>query len=144
MIRVGRREGDGLLAAAAAKIGVDHVALNGAGSDDGDLDDEIVETAGLEPRQHVHLRPALDLEHADRIRPAQHVVDDGVVARHRAERDILAVMGLQESEGLADAGEHAKAEHVDLEQPERIEIVLVPFDDGAVLHGGIADGDHLR
>ncbi len=116
----------------------------GPGLHDGDLDDEIVEAAGLQPRQHVHLRPAFDLEHADRIRPAQHVVDDGVVARYRAECDVPAVMGLQQSEGLADAGEHAEAEHIDLEQAERIEIVLVPFDDGAVLHGGIADGHHFR
>ena len=29
-------------------------------------------------------------------------------------------------------------------QPERVEIVLVPFDEGAVLHGGVADGDDLR
>ena len=52
-------------------------------------------------------------------------------------------MLLQQSEALADAGEHAEAEHIDLEQAERIEIVLVPFDDGAVLHGGVADGDDL-
>ena len=53
-------------------------------------------------------------------------------------------MRFQQGEGLADAGEHAEAEHIDLEQPERIEIVLVPFDHGAVLHGGVADGDDFR
>ena len=55
-----------------------------------------------------------------------------------------AVMLLQQREALADAGEHAEAEHIDLEQPERVEIVLVPFDEGAVLHGGVADGHDLR
>ena len=44
-----------------------HVALDRAGAHDGDLDDEIVEGPRLQPRQHVHLRPALDLEHADRV-----------------------------------------------------------------------------
>ncbi len=52
-------------------------------------------------------------------------------------------MGFQQGEGLADAGEHAEPEHIHLEEAERVEIVLVPFDDGAVLHGGVADGNHL-
>ncbi len=53
-------------------------------------------------------------------------------------------MRFQKSEGLADAGEHAESEHIDFQKPERIEIVLVPFDHGAVLHGGVADGDDFR
>ncbi len=68
-------------AVAAAQIGMHHVALDGAGPHDRDLDDEVVEFLRLEARQHGHLRPALDLEHADaspratasrrlRVRPA--------------------------------------------------------------------------
>ena len=52
-------------------------------------------------------------------------------------------MLLDQLEALADAGEHAEAEHIDLQQPERVDIVLVPFDEGAVLHGGVADGHDL-
>ena len=52
-------------------------------------------------------------------------------------------MHFEHGEALADAGEHAEPEHIDLEQAERVEIVLVPFDEGAVLHGGIADGNDL-
>ena len=143
MIGVRRREVDGLDAGAAAKIGVYHVALDGTGAHDGHLDDEVVEFARAQARQHVHLRPALHLEHADGVRPAQHVVDGGIVARHGAEADLLAVMGLDQREGLADAGEHAQAQHIHFEQAERVEIVLVPFDEGAVRHGGVADGDDL-
>jgi hypothetical protein len=58
---------DRLLALAAAQIGVDHVALDRAGAHDRHLDDEIVEAGGFQPRQHVHLRPALDLEDAERV-----------------------------------------------------------------------------
>ena len=83
VIGVRRGELDRLLAVAAAQIGMHHVALDGAGAHDGHLDDEIVEAARLQPRQHVHLRPAFDLEHADRIGPAQHVVDG---ERRRAAR----------------------------------------------------------
>ena len=75
VVRMGRGELDRLVAAAAAKIGVNHVALDGTGPDDGDLDDEVVEATGFQPGQHVHLCPALDLEHADRIGAAQHVVN---------------------------------------------------------------------
>ena len=36
----------------------------------------------LETRQHRHLRPAFDLEHADRVGLAQHLVDLGIGRRH--------------------------------------------------------------
>ena len=39
--------GDRLLAVAAADVGVHRAALDGAGADEGDLDDEVVEAAGL-------------------------------------------------------------------------------------------------
>ena len=52
-------------------------------------------------------------------------------------------MGLEHLERLGDAGEHAEREHVDFQDAKRVEIVLVPFDKGAVGHGGIADGNKL-
>src|SRR4029079_9447807 len=105
---------------------MNHVALDWPWPHDRDLDDEVIEDAGAKPRQHVHLRPALDLEYANRVSLAQHVIHGGIVARHRAERDVLAVMLAQEGEGLADAGEHAEAEHIDFQQAERVKIILVP------------------
>ena len=48
-------------------------------------------------------------------------------------------MALDELEALADAGEHAEREHVDLEHMQRVDVVLVPFDDGAVLHRRVHD-----
>jgi hypothetical protein len=58
-------KGDRLLALPAAQIGMHHVALDRPRADDRHLDDEIVEAARFEPRQHGHLRPAFDLEHAE-------------------------------------------------------------------------------
>ncbi len=49
----------------------------------------------------------------------------------------------QEVEGLADAGEHAERQHVDLHDAERVDVVLVPFDEGAVGHRRVADGHGL-
>ena len=65
----------------SAQIGMDHVPLDRPGADDRDLDDQVVEVFGPQPRQHAHLRPALDLEHADRVGRADHVVDGRVLRR---------------------------------------------------------------
>ncbi len=48
-------------------------------------------------------------------------------------------MTLDQRKGLADAGQHAERQDVDLEDAERVEIVLVPFDDGAVVHRRVLD-----
>ncbi len=49
----------------------------------------------------------------------------------------------QQLEALADAGQHAERQDVDLEDAERIQVVLVPFHHGALGHGGIGDRHHL-
>ncbi len=138
-----RGKRDRLQALAPAEIRMHHVALDWARPHDRDFDDEVVELPRPQARQHRHLRAALDLEHADRIRLAQHVVDRGILGRHGGEVVGLAVMRAYQLEALADAGEHAEAEHVDLQDAERVEIVLVPFDDGAVLHCRVLDRHHL-
>ncbi len=52
-------------------------------------------------------------------------------------------MFLGELECFAQAGEHSETEHIDLENSERVEIILVPLDEGAVLHRSIADRHNL-
>lgn len=39
--------------------------------------------------------------------------------------------------------EHSQREAVDLQNSQSIDIVLIPFDEGAVGHGAIFQGDHL-
>ena len=126
-----------------AQIGMHHVALDRAGAHDRHLDHQVVEGARLQARQHVHLRPALDLEDADGVGPADHVPDLPVFRRHGGEREVQALVRRQQFEGLADAGQHAEAQHIDLHQAERLQVVLVPLDEGAVLHRRIADGHGL-
>ena len=140
---VGGRVVGRLDAVAAAEIGMHHVALDRARPDDRHLDDEVVEFPRLEARQHRHLRPALHLEDADGIGLAQHVVDGvavvGAVLRDGGERQVAAVVELEEVEPAPDAAQHAERQHVDLHQAERVDVVLVPLDEGAVVHGGVAD-----
>jgi hypothetical protein len=48
-----------------AQIGMDHIALDWTGADDRNLHNQVVELARPKARQHRHLRPAFDLEHAE-------------------------------------------------------------------------------
>ena len=52
-------------------------------------------------------------------------------------------MPAQQVEGAAQAGQHAEAQHIDLEDAERVDVVLVPFEDGAALHGGVGHHGEL-
>ena len=52
-------------------------------------------------------------------------------------------MLLDQRKGLADAGQHAERQDVDLQDAERVEVVLVPFDDGAVRHRRVLDRHQL-
>ena len=94
------------------QVGMNHAALDGTGPHDRHFDDEIVVIARLEPGQHRHLRPALDLEHADRVGLAQHVIDF-LVGRGHVERWALAVMLFDQGEALAQRCQHAKPQHVE-------------------------------
>ena len=107
-----------------------HVALDRAGPDDRHLDDQVVELRGPEARQHVHLRPALHLEDAEAVGAAEHGIGLRVVLRHGLQGQPRAAMQVDQVEGAADAGQHAEAQHIDLEDPQRLDVVLVPFDDG--------------
>ncbi len=117
-----------------------HVALDRAGPHDRDLDDEIVEGARFQARQHVHLRAAFDLEHAERLAPLQHLVNFVVVLRLDVGQLVsLPLVVGDQVEAFADAGQHAQRQHIDLHHAQRVDVVLVPFDEGAVVHRGVAD-----
>src|SRR3546814_18207789 len=82
------------------------------------LDDQVVERLRLQARQHGHLRAALDLEHTDGIGALQHLVDGGILRRHRGDGEVAAVVLPHQLEALAQAGQHAERQHVDLQDAE--------------------------
>ena len=45
----------------------------------------------------------------------------------------------QQVKGLANTAQHPERQNINFQQPQRVKIILVPFDDGALLHGGIAN-----
>ena len=116
-----------------------HVPLDRPGPHDRHLDHQVVKLPRLQPRQHRHLGPALDLKHADRVGPADHVVHGLVFRRDRGERQLAAVVLSHQIEAFANRREHAQAQAIDLEDAQLVEIVLVPLDDRAVRHRGVFD-----
>ncbi len=145
MLRRRRRVGHRLGPASSAKVRMDHVALDRTRAHDGDLHHQVVELAGLESGQHRHLRPALHLEDPDGIGLAEHLVDLWIVLRDVGDvSDLRPVLQeRQHLEAALERGQHAQRQDVDLHQAQRLDVVLVPLDEGAVLHGGVADGDRF-
>jgi hypothetical protein len=117
-----------------------HVTLDRTRAHDRDLHHQIIEIARPEARQHAHLCAAFHLEHTDGISLAQHVINFGLFRRDVGKSQLLsAAMLLDQVESLADAGQHAKRQNIDLQHTKGIEIILVPFDDRAILHRRILD-----
>ena len=113
---------------------MNHVALNRAGPHDRDLNHEVIKGLWLHPGQHRHLRPALDLEDPDRVGLADHRVSRRVFGRDRREVEGFAFMLGEKVESPPHAPEHPEPEHVDLHEFQNVDVVLIPFDDLAVLH----------
>ena len=91
-----------------------HIALDRAGTYDRHLNDEIIELARLQARQHVHLRPAFHLEDAQAVPLHQHVVNTGIFARDGRQRQITIMMIAQQVETLLQTGQHPQRQNVDL------------------------------
>ena len=85
-----------------------HVALDRARSHDRDLDHQVVKGSGFDARQHRHLRPALDLKSAERVRFADQRVGARVFRRDRRQIEVDALVLAQEVESLLHAGQHSQ------------------------------------
>ncbi len=146
---------DRLLPGTPPQVRMHHSALDRSGPHDRDLDDEVVEAPRTQPGQHRHLRAALDLEDAHGVGRAESVVHARVLRGDRrqaidgalpASQDALEDRPARDREvqRLADRREHAQAEDIDLEEAERVEVVLVPGDHGAPRHRRRLDGSDVH
>ncbi len=121
-----------------------HAALNRPRPHDGDFNHQVVKHARSQTRQHAHLRPAFDLEYAHRVGFANHVVRGAILGRDILHRKRRAAPRGHQRKRAADHAEHAEREDIDLQQTERIEVVLVPLHHAAVCHRGIFDRHQAR
>ena len=83
---------------------------------DRNLDGEVLDVGGQRSGQRLHLRPALDLEDAGRLRPLDRGIDARVVERDPREVDVLAADPGDLVHGTLDGGEHPEAEQVNFEK----------------------------
>ena len=138
-------EADLLLPVPAAQEGVDHVALDRPRADDRDLDHEVVEAARPHPGQEVHLGAGFHLKDAKAVGAAEHV------GRSRGPR-AAGWQGVKRwwwcwsrrSKALRMQDSMPSARMSTLRMPQRVDVVLVPADDGAVLHRRVLDGAQAR
>ncbi|KOT25677.1 hypothetical protein DM52_4833 [Burkholderia mallei] len=125
-------------------------ALDRPRPDDRYLDHQIVIAARPQARQHRHLRARLDLEHPDRVRAADHVVGRFVILRNVLQPERPAVRQRRAAprgdhvERAMQRGQHAEREHVDLHQPEGLQIVLVPLNHAPPFHRRVLDRHEPR
>ena len=117
-------------------------ALDRAGSDQRHLDHQVVEPAGLQPRQRRHLRPRLDLEHSNGVGAAQHPVHV-VVLRDGRQVDLVAPVFADEVDGVVQRGQHPETEQVELDEASASAVVLVPLQHRALVHPPPLDRAHL-
>src|SRR5450830_829747 len=106
---------------------MNHPALNWTRTNDGNLNDEVVKRAGLKPRQHRHLRTRLDLEYTYSVGLANHLVCRGVLSRNVAEFEPRSTLLRYKVKCTPDTRQHPKFEHVDFEETDGIDVVLVPL-----------------
>ena len=120
-----------------------HIALNGAGANNGHFDNQVIKAPWLHPRQKVHLRPAFDLKHPDTVCFAQHIVHGRVFRWQAGQRVGLMVVHVQKVKGLANAGQHTQRQNIDFEDAKTVNVILVPADDRTILHRGIFNWNQL-
>jgi len=122
---------------------MDCAALDGAGPDNGDLDDDVLEAHGLEARQHLLLGAAFHLKRADSVPALEHLIERGVVERQGVQIGRLPAEGLDVVESLGDEAERTQRQEVDFDQAGIFDAVFVPLADDATGHGGGFERDDL-
>ena len=96
--------------------------------------DHVLEPGRLHAAQQVAHRPAVELEHAQRVTAGQQLVGGPVVERHRLQVELDSPVGLDVLDRVTDDRQVAQAEEVHLQQADGLTRRVVPAgDDGAVL-----------
>ena len=115
-------------------VGVDRAALDRPGPHQRHLNGQVVQVLRERPGQHLHLRPALDLEHARGLRPLDRAPHLFVIERHPREIDPLPARARDLIHAPLDRREHPQPEQVDLQEARIRARVLVPLHDLPSLH----------
>ncbi len=115
-------------------VGMDGAALDWTRPHQRHLHRQVVEVLRKCPRQHLHLRAALDLKDAGRLGALDRRPHLVVVERHPGEVDPLAARPRDLVHAALDRREHSQPEKIDLQEARVRAGVLVPLDDLPALH----------
>ena len=153
VVEVGR----GLPALLALEVRRDHVALDRPGPEQRDVGDDVLEAVEAGLADQLALAGRLDLEDPEGLGRGDQLVGRRVVERHLrlvVEVDLEAVDALDLGDRVGHRGLHPDAEHVELEQAEVLDVVLVELahreageaglDRGAVEQGGVGEQHAAR
>ena len=124
-------------------VRMDGLALDRPRPHEGDLHHDVVERLGPGSEDRLHLRAALDLERADRVRVPDLRERLGVVQRDPREVDRLVPLSRDPVHALLDRREHPEPEQVDLQEARVVAGVLVPLDELSPCHRRRLDRDEL-
>ena len=125
---------DRVEAVAPPDVRVHRATLDGPGTDQRDLDHQVVEHPGPQPRQGGHLRARLHLEHPDGIGAGQHFVHRRFGQVQLGQVDLDAFVLGHQVDDVVQRREHAQPEQVEFHQTYCRAIVFVPLQHTAVLH----------
>jgi hypothetical protein len=145
--------GNGLFSATSTYVGMHRATLNGAGSNKGNFNNEVVEATWLDARQGAHLGSALDLEDPYSVSTTQQVIDRIFLGQlPKIKRD--TVVFTNEVHHSMERFEHAKAKQVKLYESNTGTVIFVPLQhtapwsstplDRTNLHDGSITNHHAR
>nr|WP_258016942.1 hypothetical protein [Nocardioides marinisabuli] len=128
------------------EVGRDHVALDRPGPEERDVGDDVLEGLDAGLADQLSLARRLDLEDPEGAGRGDHPVGRGVVEGHLLvvlEVDAHPLDALDLGEGVRHRRLHPDAEHVELEQAEVLDVVLVELAHREAgvrcLHGGAVE-----
>ncbi len=123
---------------------MNHVALDWPWPDNSNFNYQVIKALWLQPWKHRLLSPAFDLKYTDGVGVADHLVHQWIILWYICECQVESVVQFCKVECLSDTGQHSQCQHIDLQKSKRIDVILIPFNVGAVLHAGIEDRTKIR
>ena len=121
---------------------MNHLADDRSGADEAHLDDQIVESVWLHPRQDRHLRPALDPGRRRPYRSAGAGGTPGSFSGRGGDIKRDAVVRQDKPRGLFSR-HHTQSEQINLDDAKLGAVFLVPLDDDAPRHGRRLQRNHF-
>ena len=120
----------------AGDVAVDHAALYGTRSIEGDYNRDVLELARAQRGEDTPHPRRFQLEHAQGVAPAQHLKRSGVIQRQRLQVDADTAGALNQLDAGVDDVEVAQPQEVHLQQPELLDRRHLVLGDGGGLVGG--------